>query len=105
MFWNYIKSAYRNFIRNKFYTLINILGLSIGLVAFIFILFYLKDEIGYDKYHEKYQQIHRIDSEFNINNKVEKGINFFIVKYYFIKSIIINAVVAPSPLPSRRPII
>jgi putative ABC transport system permease protein len=72
MFWNYLKSAYRSFIRNKFYTLINILGLSIGLAAFIFILFYLKDEIGYDKHNVKYRQIHRIDSEYNINNKVDK---------------------------------
>lgn len=72
MFWNYIKSAYRNFTRNKFYTLINILGLSVGLAAFIFILFYLKDEVGYDKHNVKYQQIHRLDSEFNINNKVDK---------------------------------
>jgi putative ABC transport system permease protein len=72
MFWNYLKSAYRNFTRNKFYTLINILGLSIGLAAFIFILFYLKDEIGYDKHHVKYRQIHRIDSEYSINNKVDK---------------------------------
>lgn len=72
MFWNYIKSAYRNFIRNKFYTIINILGLSVGLAAFIFILFYLKDEVGYDKHHVKYRHIHRIDSEFNINNKVDK---------------------------------
>lgn len=72
MFKNYLKSAYRNFIRNKFYTLINILGLSIGMATFVFILFYIRDEMGYDKHHVKYDRIHRIDSEFNINNKIDR---------------------------------
>ncbi len=59
-------------MRNKFYALINIIGLSVGMASFIFILFFVKDEAGYDQYHEKYNRIHRLDSEFNINNKVDR---------------------------------
>lgn len=72
MITNYIKSAFRNLMRNKFYALINIIGLSVGMASFIFILFFVKDEAGYDQYHEKYNRIHRLDSEFNINNKVDR---------------------------------
>jgi len=59
-------------MRNKFYTILNILGLSVGMATFVFILFYIRDESGYDKYHEKHPRIHRLDSEFNINNKIDR---------------------------------
>ncbi len=72
MFKNYLISAYRNFIRNKFYTLINILGLTIGLAAFIFILLFIRDELTYDRYNKKYERIHRLESNFNIAGKHEK---------------------------------
>ncbi|MBE9492188.1 MAG: ABC transporter permease, partial [Bacteroidetes bacterium] len=72
MFKNYLISAYRNFIRNKFYTLINILGLTIGLAAFIFILLFIRDELTYDRYNKKYERIYRLESSFNIAGKYEK---------------------------------
>lgn len=72
MFKNYLISAFRNFMRNKFYTILNILGLSLGMATFIFILFYVNDEQGYDKHHVNHSRIYRIDSEFNINNKVDR---------------------------------
>jgi len=72
MFKNFLISAFRNLIRNKFYTLLNILGLSIGLAAFIFILLYVRDEITYDKYNEKHERIYRIESDFNISNRHDK---------------------------------
>jgi putative ABC transport system permease protein len=69
MLKNFLISAFRNLLRNKFYTFLNILGLSIGLAAFIFILLYVRDEITYDKHNQKYERIYRIESDFNISNR------------------------------------
>jgi putative ABC transport system permease protein len=69
MFKNFLLSAFRNLLRNKFYAFLNILGLSIGLAAFIFILLYVRDEITYDKYNKKHERIYRIESDFNISNR------------------------------------
>ncbi|MCU0371600.1 MAG: ABC transporter permease, partial [Bacteroidales bacterium] len=69
MLKNFLISAFRNLLRNKFYTFLNILGLSIGLAAFIFILLYVRDEITYDKHNEKHERIYRIESDFNISNR------------------------------------
>lgn len=60
MLKNYIKIAFRNFIRHKGYTFINIFGLATGIVCCLFILVYVRDELSYDKYHEKADQIYRI---------------------------------------------
>ena len=69
MFKNFLLSAFRNLLRNKFYTFLNILGLSIGLAAFIFILLYVRDEITYDRHNKKHERIYRIESDFNISNR------------------------------------
>jgi len=71
MIKNYIKSAFRNIIKNKFYSFLNILGLSVGLTAFIFLFLHIKDEMSYDSYHEKASRIHRIESNFFIAGKSE----------------------------------
>ena len=69
MFKNYIKSAYRNIVRNKFYSAINIFGLSIGIIATIFILLYNQSELAYDRHHEKHERIYRLESNFTISGK------------------------------------
>lgn len=72
MFKNYIISAIRNITKNPFYAFLNILGLTIGLAAFIFIFIYVSDEISYDKHNEKHTRIHRIESDFKIGTKHDK---------------------------------
>lgn len=69
MLRNFLISALRNLSRNKFYTFLNILGLSVGLAAFIFILMYVRDERTYDKHNLKHERIYRIESDFNISNR------------------------------------
>ncbi len=69
MIKNYLLSLYRNIVRNKFYSILNILGLSIGIAAAIFILLYVQDEVSYDKYNEKYERIYRVESDFTIGGK------------------------------------
>ena len=60
MFKNYIRIALRNLIRNKIFTVINILGLSIGLTISILILIFVNHELGFDKFHEKKANIYRL---------------------------------------------
>lgn len=71
MIRNFIVTALRNISRSKFYTLLNILGLSVGIAAFIFILLFIRDELTYDKYNSKHERIARIESDFTISNKHE----------------------------------
>ncbi len=60
MIKNYLKTAYRFFLRNKIFSIINIIGLSIGMVCFFFILIYVINETSYDKFNEKGDQIYRV---------------------------------------------
>ncbi len=72
MLKNYIKIAFRNIVRHKGYTFINIFGLATGIICCLLILVYVKDELSYDKYHEKADQIYRIVNAGVIRgNKIE----------------------------------
>jgi len=51
MLKNYLTITVRNIIKQKFYSLINILGLSIGLAASFFVVLYVTDELSYDNFH------------------------------------------------------
>jgi len=62
MFKNLLRVALRNFMRDKWYSLLNILGLTIGITFSVFLIFYIKDELSYDKYNEKADRIYRIES-------------------------------------------
>lgn len=48
--------------------MLNIAGLSVGIAAAFFILLYIQDELGYDRYHDKQERIYRLESEFTVNN-------------------------------------
>jgi putative ABC transport system permease protein len=63
MIRNYLKIALRNLTKNKVYASINIIGLAIGLAAAMLILLYAKDEVSYDRFHEKNPNIFRIVSD------------------------------------------
>jgi len=69
MFKNYFLSAYRNIVRNKFYSAINIAGLAIGIICAILILLYVQEELTFDKHHVKYERIYRLESDFTISGK------------------------------------
>ena len=62
MIKNLLLVALRNFKRDKWYSLLNILGLTIGITFGLFLIFYIKDELSYDRYHEKADRIYRINS-------------------------------------------
>ncbi len=63
MIRNFIITACRNLFKQKAYSFINILGLAIGLLSFIFISLFVYNEISYDRFHDKYQDIYRVKVE------------------------------------------
>jgi len=69
MFKNYIKTAWRSLFKNKFYSAINILGLSIGLTTSILLMMWIQDESSYDKFHTDHNRIYNLSSHFDINGK------------------------------------
>ena len=62
MIKNLLLVAVRNFKRDKWYSLLNILGLTIGITFSLFLIFYIKDELSYDRYNKNADRICRIDS-------------------------------------------
>ena len=60
MFYNYLKIAFRNILREKIYTTINVLGLAIGIAASIVILMHIRNETGYESHFKDAERIHRV---------------------------------------------
>lgn len=67
MLKNYLNVAFRNLIKHRFYSLINILGLSTGLTCFLMITLFVVDEMSYDKFHSDGDRIYRMDFTGDIN--------------------------------------
>lgn len=60
MWRNYFKTAFRNLWKHKGFTLLNTIGLSIGIACSILIFLFVIYEFSYDKYNEKADRIYRI---------------------------------------------
>ncbi|WPU91081.1 ABC transporter permease [Mucilaginibacter sabulilitoris] len=63
MLKNYFKTAIRSLRKNTGFTAINILGLSVGLATCLLIVFYVIDEVGYDRFNKKADRIMRVNFE------------------------------------------
>jgi len=63
MFQNYLKVAFRNLTKYSIYSGINLLGLTLGMTCFLFILMYVQDELSYDQYHAKKDRLYRIHTD------------------------------------------
>lgn len=61
MIRNYFTTAWRNIFRNKTATLINLFGLSVSLVAFIFIALWVQNELSFDSYHKDAKDIYLVE--------------------------------------------
>jgi putative ABC transport system permease protein len=62
MIKNLLLVALRNLKKDKWYSLLNVLGLTIGITFSLFLIFYITDELSYDRYNEKADRIYRINS-------------------------------------------
>lgn len=72
MIKNYFKIAFRNILKNKGIFSINIAGLAIGIASCLIIMLFVIDELSYDRFHEKANQIVRVVFNANINGEQMK---------------------------------
>jgi putative ABC transport system permease protein len=75
MLQNYFKVAFRNLARHRFYSFINIFGLTIGIAVSMLIAFYVIDELSYDKFHVDAERIHQIYLRAMLQGKPVEGAN------------------------------
>lgn len=60
MFRNYLRTAFRNMLKQKGVSLIHLIGFSMGLACVLFILLWVRDELSYDRFHEKADNLYRV---------------------------------------------
>ncbi len=70
MLLNYIVLAGRNFIRHKVFSTINVLGLSVSMVACIMISLYMRFELSYDQFHKGAENIYRVSTTVTLQNEI-----------------------------------
>ncbi len=63
MLSNYFKIAFRNLIKYKSFSLINITGLAVGIASCVLILLFVNDELSYDRFNSKAERIYRVHTE------------------------------------------
>src|SRR6188768_1612959 len=69
MFKNYFKTAWRNLVKNKAFSLINILGLTIGITVCMMIFLFIMNEFSVDKFHKDGAHIYRVMRGFQRDGK------------------------------------
>ncbi len=80
MYKNYFKIGYRNLLKNKGYSLINIGGLAIGMTVAMLISLWLNDELSFNKYHQNYDKVVKVlrqdeaNSEIYVNTAQVRGL-------------------------------
>ena len=83
MIKNYFIIAVRNIIRNKIHSLINILGLAIGLASVILILLFIYHELSYDKFHPDAQNTYRLYA-YQPSNRYMNSVYFNVTPALFV---------------------
>ena len=63
MIKNYFKTAFRSLLKNKGFTAINVFGLTLGIATCLLIVFYVLDELSYDRFNEKADRIYRVNND------------------------------------------
>lgn len=71
MLKNYFKTGWRNLMRKKAFSMINIFGLAIGLTCFLLIASFVYDELSYDQYAAGYKNIYRVGLQLEQNGGVD----------------------------------
>jgi putative ABC transport system permease protein len=75
MFKNYFKIAWRNIRKNKLFSFINILGLSLGIATCFIIMLYVQDELSYDRFNKNADNIARVVFHANLNGgKIDESV-------------------------------
>ena len=74
MFKNYLKVAFRNIMRHKAFSFINITGLAIGLISFILIMMWIQDELSFDNFHQDADRIFITGLDYKMGTQEGRGI-------------------------------
>lgn len=69
MFRNYLKIALRNLRRQATYTIVNVIGLSTGMISLFFIWIFIESELSYDKHHRDNERLYRVTTEATVNGE------------------------------------
>src|SRR6516225_8641127 len=70
MFRNYLKSAWRNMLKTRGYSALNISGLAIGMAIALIIGLWVYDQYTYDKFLPEYKQLYQVRRNFNSNGEI-----------------------------------
>ena len=70
MLQNYLKIAFRNLVRNKVYSFINIVGLAVGMAVAMLIFLFVSHEVSFDKFHVNGDRIYKVNSEVKYGEQV-----------------------------------
>ncbi|QJD97125.1 FtsX-like permease family protein [Mucilaginibacter robiniae] len=73
MFKSYLKTSLRFLLKNKTFSFINIIGLSVGTLCCLYILFYVHDQYSYDKHHQQAGSIYRVTTDLVITGDKHKS--------------------------------
>jgi putative ABC transport system permease protein len=72
MLTNYLKTAYRNLLRNKIFSSINVIGLTVGLASCLLLFMYITHELSYDDFQQKADRLVRVTMEYSMEGHVNK---------------------------------
>lgn len=72
MIKNYLKTGWRNIQKNIGTSMVNIVGLAVGIASVIMIILYVSDELSFDQYNEKADRIVRVVFNANVNGEEMK---------------------------------
>ncbi|MCK5067729.1 MAG: ABC transporter permease [Bacteroidales bacterium] len=72
MWRSFIKSSFRVLVRHRSFSLVNTLGLALGISVFIALALYIQFEFSFDKFHENADRIYRIEQIMDEGNRMEK---------------------------------
>jgi len=73
MFRNYLKVALRNFLGRPGFSLINVLGLAVGVACCLLILLFVRDEMSFDRHNERLDRMYRAGLSAFVNNNAIEG--------------------------------
>ena len=76
MLKNHLLIALRNLRKHSFYTILNVLGLSLGIACTLVLLLFIRYHFGFDRYHRQAGQIYRVVTDLHLDDgsvKYESG--------------------------------
>ncbi|NER17342.1 ABC transporter permease [Spongiivirga citrea] len=71
MFKNYLKIAWRNLVQNKSFSILNIVGLALGLAVTTLIMLWINHELHFDKFHQNIDRIYEANNQLAVNGEIQ----------------------------------